>query len=400
MDNNHPLFDKINPETGPKRILSLDGGGIRGIITLQFLKRIETLLRERHKNDKFVLADYFDFIGGTSTGSIIATALALGHDVDFIINKYEALATKIFPKNPLYKALNFVRFGVLFNKDNLLHELGEIFKEEKLGSDAIKTCLGIVAKRADRTSAWMFYNNPRQHYYGHNKDIFLKDAVRASSAAPIFFLPEKLKVKDATDKDPKQEYWFEDGGVSMHNNPALLLFLTATLRGDLTKDKKGEPKKGFGFNWQKGADKLMLVSVGTGFWRSERSESSLKSYNPFKKLKVLLGILMDDSSQFAEIILQMLAKNSPTARPIDSMYGHLLDETFVAEPMVHYLRYNLEIDGKVLLKDVNTPFSDKEIASLQDMTQSKNIKTLKDLSEKAAVAVQPAHFPDKFDKKK
>ena len=395
MDINHPLFDKINPETAPKRILSLDGGGIRGIVTLQFLKRIETLLRERHQNDKFVLADYFDFIGGTSTGSIIATALALGHDVDFIIEKYEALATKIFPKSRIAQLRNFLRFGVLFDKENLLKELGHIFKEETLGSDALKTCLGIVTKRADKNSAWMLYNNPEQKYYVDNKDILLKDAVRASSAAPVFFLPEKLKVKDATPEKEKQEYWFEDGGVSMHNNPALLLFFTAILRGN-----ESDGRKGHGFNWQKGADKLMLVSVGTGFWRSGRSEASLKSRNLFAKLKVLLGILMDDSSQLTELMLQMLSKNSPTARPIDKMYGTLLNENFVAEPMLHYLRYNLEIDKAVLQKDFNTIFDDTQIASLQDMTKSENIKALKDLSDKATVSVQSAHFPTIFDKTK
>ena len=68
----------------PKRILALDGGGIRGILTVQLLKRIETLVRARTGDEKAVLADYFDLIGGTSTGAIIASALALGWPVDRI----------------------------------------------------------------------------------------------------------------------------------------------------------------------------------------------------------------------------------------------------------------------------------------------------------------------------
>ena len=64
---------------GPKRILSLDGGGIRGVLTLQYLARIESILGERSPDPgAFRLSDYFDLIGGTSTGSIIATGLALG----------------------------------------------------------------------------------------------------------------------------------------------------------------------------------------------------------------------------------------------------------------------------------------------------------------------------------
>ncbi len=66
---------------GPKRILALDGGGIRGALTLGFLGEIERVLAERHdelgllKKDKFRLHQYFDLIGGTSTGSIISALL-------------------------------------------------------------------------------------------------------------------------------------------------------------------------------------------------------------------------------------------------------------------------------------------------------------------------------------
>src|SRR5687767_7008853 len=64
---------------GPKRILALDGGGIRGALTLGYLQGIEDTLRKQHDNDPaFRLSDYFDLIGGTSTGSIIASCLAIG----------------------------------------------------------------------------------------------------------------------------------------------------------------------------------------------------------------------------------------------------------------------------------------------------------------------------------
>ena len=69
----------------PKRILALDGGGIRGALTLGYLKRIEEILRKQHDDDPdFRLCDYFDLIGGTSTGSIIASCLAIGMKVEEI----------------------------------------------------------------------------------------------------------------------------------------------------------------------------------------------------------------------------------------------------------------------------------------------------------------------------
>lgn len=52
------MLQKDLYSTGPKRILALDGGGIRGIITLGFLKKIETILRKRYNNSNFTLSDY------------------------------------------------------------------------------------------------------------------------------------------------------------------------------------------------------------------------------------------------------------------------------------------------------------------------------------------------------
>ena len=74
---------------GCKRMLSLDGGGVRGMITIAFLERLEQLVRAQHGNSSLVLADYFDMIGGTSVGSIIAVQLALGDDVATVKKVFE-----------------------------------------------------------------------------------------------------------------------------------------------------------------------------------------------------------------------------------------------------------------------------------------------------------------------
>ncbi len=80
---------------GAKRILALDGGGVRGIVALAFLKKIERTLEA--EAGRFVrLCDYFDLIGGTSTGAIIAVGLALGHTVDQIRDFYVRLAPRVF----------------------------------------------------------------------------------------------------------------------------------------------------------------------------------------------------------------------------------------------------------------------------------------------------------------
>jgi len=99
------LKQHLDPKTSQKNILSLDGGGIRGALTLGYLKKIETILQEKYGKD-YLLCDHFDLIGGTSTGSIIATGLAIGKTVDQLVELYMDLGGKIFGKkrnfwNPL-----------------------------------------------------------------------------------------------------------------------------------------------------------------------------------------------------------------------------------------------------------------------------------------------------------
>ena len=69
--------DKLN-KTCSRKLLACDGGGIRGIISIEVLAGIEAERRKSSGNPKLVLADYFDYVAGTSTGAIIATLIALG----------------------------------------------------------------------------------------------------------------------------------------------------------------------------------------------------------------------------------------------------------------------------------------------------------------------------------
>ena len=73
--------DKLT-KTSPHKLLACDGGGIRGIISVEILARIEAELRAASGKSDLVLADYFDYVSGTSTGAIIATLVARGLSVD------------------------------------------------------------------------------------------------------------------------------------------------------------------------------------------------------------------------------------------------------------------------------------------------------------------------------
>ena len=89
------LKEHLDPG-GPKRILALDGGGVKGVLSLGMAKAIETELRRRSGDEKLLLSDYYDLIGGTSTGAIVAAGLALGHSVDAMIELYLGLGPKVF----------------------------------------------------------------------------------------------------------------------------------------------------------------------------------------------------------------------------------------------------------------------------------------------------------------
>ncbi len=151
------ILDRLNSDS-PKRILSLDGGGIRGALSLGYLKKIETILREKENNPNYVLSDYFDLIGGTSTGAIIATLLALGKEVDEIKDMYMELGGEIFAgKRNWWNPLETFRFfKAEFSEVNLINHLKKHVGDITLGSNKIKTGLCIVAKRADTNSTCFF----------------------------------------------------------------------------------------------------------------------------------------------------------------------------------------------------------------------------------------------------
>ena len=82
-------------ENSQKALLSLDGGGMRGAFTLGVLGELESMLaHEAGRGESFVLADFFDYIGGTSTGAIIATGLSLGWSVSRLQDLYRDLGRK------------------------------------------------------------------------------------------------------------------------------------------------------------------------------------------------------------------------------------------------------------------------------------------------------------------
>ena len=369
---------------GPKRILSLDGGGIRGALTLGFLEKIESTLAEKHKDmmppSEFRLHHYFDLIGGTSTGSIIAALLAIGgKSVTEIKTMYQELGKKIFSdKNGLNIFGKQLYINRTYNAAPLKEELDRIFGDARLGDDSNKTGFCAVTKRLDTFSTWPVLNNPRGHFFSVNR-FLVKDIVRASTAAPSYFEPEIVDVGSG------QKGIFVDGGMSMMNNPSLQLFLAATL-------------KGFNLNWETGDDKLLIVSVGTG--RRDKKLIGKKYEDP--NLLVTAGLapdqFMTDANELVELMMHFIGRGLGPLRQIDEEVGDLSQDAINGQKAFSYLRYNVNMHPDTFRRLKLEGIEKQNIEDLMNMDAAKNVDELMTIGEAAAAdAVMPAHFPKYFN---
>ncbi len=376
--------DEHYQSAGPKRILALDGGGLRGILSLGILGRIEELLRERHGDDPdFRVCHYFDLIAGTSTGALIAAALASGMSIDDLVGYYMSMGREVFKRSWFRRGIIRARY----DETKLVEQLKKVLGEKTtLGSTSLQTGLLIMTKRMDTGSPWPLGNNPRATYFRapegadwiSNGDYPLWKVVRASTAAPAYFDAEKITISEQPGRRPVRGD-FVDGGVSPFNNPALQAFMYATLDG-------------FRVKWATGPELLQIVSVGTGSADPSRTPAKLAAEGA---LKALLS-LMDDCSAFVEIMMQWLS-SSRTARSIDAEIGDLSQDLLASEPLLTYLRYDLALTREAI-DPLKPGLSDNAIESLSAMDEPDNLPTLKDLGELAAAQhVRAEDFPTRFD---
>jgi patatin-like phospholipase len=377
---------------GPKRILAIDGGGVRGVISLTFLAQIETTLRVRTNNPKLRLCDYFDLVGGTSTGAIIAAGIALGYSVERLIDIYSSLSVDGFKKSGKLVLGGFL--APKFKEAPLTKAIHDRVQDETLGSDKLLTGLAIVAKRLDSESVWVMHNNPRGKYYGDddpakkskgipNKDYPLRNLLRASTAAPSYFTPQSIEVAH-DDKGNVVKGVFVDGGVSPHNNPGLLMFMLATL-------------KGYGFRWPTGAEKLMLVSVGNGNAGDAPTHDRATSI-PSALLGVKsLSSMMRDCSELNQALLQWMSR-CPTPWQIDSEIGNLADDQLGAQALLHYIRYDVVLEADWLLEHPKLSYNPAELAKIRMFDRPELLtEWLKIGRRSAELQVKPDHFPAAFD---
>ncbi|MBU5453908.1 patatin-like phospholipase family protein [Caproiciproducens sp. MSJ-32] len=237
------------------KILTFDGGGIRGALSIEILHRIML----RYPN----LLENVDLLSGTSTGSIIASLLAKGISVDEIRNLYDVPTTK-----KIFSHGRINLFKAKYKNDNFNQILSNYFPDNIKLSDLKKKIL-IPAFNINSTDdfTWepIFFNNFTKD---GTENISVKDAVLSSSAAPTYF--------------PSYNQYIDGGVIANSPTTASLLFVYKTY------------KKIFNIN------NIKILSIGTGNI-PERINGKNKNwglfqwaFNPFKKMKSpILSLLMD-----------------------------------------------------------------------------------------------------------
>jgi hypothetical protein len=384
------VFDR---PPGPRRVLSIDGGGIRGALAVGILERMEDTLRKKLGRPDLVLSDYFDLIGGTSTGAIIAAGLALGRDAAYLRQLYRTLGPRVFrrswPRLPLVQP----RFDPRRLEEVIVEELGDV----TLGTADWKTGFAVVAKRVDTGSSWLLTNCPGAKYWAGtphdaahphdpshhattpNRDYLLAKVVQASAAAPFYFDMVRMEVHQG------EQGVFFDGAMTPHGNPVLQLAMTAVVPA-------------YGLGWPSGADKLMIVSVGTGAPRPVkpawvRRPATLAIW---KAIHALTSIAYDNS-QLGIAVLQWLG-DSPRRWPINRDVGGLENSLPCQAPLWTFVRYDAPLEAPWLETHIGERFTPAVLAKLAKLDDETQVPELFRIGQKAGAAlIRADHFPDVFD---
>ncbi len=380
------------PQTGPRRILAVDGGGVRGALAVGLITKIEATLRQKLGRPDLVLSDYFDLIGGTSTGAIIAAGLALGRSAEQLAELYRRLGPRVFRRGALRVPLVQPRFDPKRLEAVIREELGD----STLGDAPWKTGFAAVAKRVDTGSSWVLTNCPRAKYWdGDPVEVAvqpdpmlrrtrptrlypLATVVQASAAAPFYFDMVRLEVMKGDNGA------FFDVAVTPHGNPALQLAKTAL----------APP---YGFSWKPGADNLFIVSVGTGQQRPVRPDwATHPARLAIWKAIHALTCLSYDTSQLAISVLQWLG-TSPQPWTINREVGDFCDLD-PCDPLWTFVRYDAPLEAHWLAQHLKDPPPAALLPKLARLDDDRQVPALYDLGLRVGeVLIKPEHFAEKFD---
>jgi patatin-like phospholipase/acyl hydrolase len=221
-----------------------------------------------------------------------------------------------------------------YKDDKLANKLQEVIGgDTKFCSDKLRTLLLIVMRNATTDSPWPLSNNPGAKYNKPersdcNLNLPLWKLVRASTAAPVYFPPEVIRLKD-------KEFIFVDGGVTTYNNPSFMAFLMATI----------EP---YNLNWPAGEENMLLVSIGTGTSPDANADLSPNDMNILFNATRIPSALMFAALNEQDFLCRVFGK-CLAGDELDREVGDMIGKKGpVPKKLFTYMRYNAELTKKGL----------------------------------------------------
>jgi len=264
-------------------ILSIDGGGIRGILPATFLSALETRLQQAKNDPNVRLSDFFDFITGTSTGGLLTCIYLTPDEGDAHRPRFTARQALEFYF--AYGAHSFTpQEGGGFHKyspEGFEAQLRYFFKDLKL-SQLIKPCC-VTAYDLIHTEPYLFLSH--KAVGDPRSDFFIRSVIRSTSALPGVFPPAKASCM------AERPYTFIDGSIFAYN-PALFAFMQAKLV---------YPE----------ADSFFLLSLGTGLATTAYTESQTDDTSDKNWARMLANIAFDAHSDMVNYQLEDIFKNKP-----------------------------------------------------------------------------------------
>lgn len=199
------------------QILSLSGGGVRGLYTISILATIEEQLAQTHKKPDYNIAVHFDLICGTSIGGILALGLASGINARSLLNLLDKNRKKIFHKSMLRLIPSYLLFKQaatsLYNNKNLKFILKEIFANKKISDLKTRVVIPAVNGTSGKPKMYKTSHHPK---FVTDHELSIVDVAMATSAAPTFFDPSLVN-----------DQLMLDGGL-VANSPSLIAYHEAT----------------------------------------------------------------------------------------------------------------------------------------------------------------------------
>lgn len=327
------------------RILSLDGGGMRGVISARILQEVEKQVRKQTGQN---LNEYFDLIGGTSTGSILAAGIAVGKTSAELIDLYLNEGKRIFPLKRKKRYQMFPSFVQpileVFSPSKYSHEGLIQVLIDKLGykriQDIDSPILLILAYDTLYRNTTFFTNCHPDLGYRWYDECYLWQICVASSSAPTFFPPYKL---EPVNKEKFGNWVFPhiDGGVSA-NNPALAA-LSLAMRISQSSDRIVSPETKRKYKLENLQMKdIAILSIGTGQTGEVYEFEQLHQWKPLDWAQHITDIFMEPTSEIDSTICRQIMGGYESKRYLRLQFE--LNEKFQARQGETYK------DSRIILK--------------------------------------------------